>query len=356
MKMNIKRIMVLILGVALPLSLLITGCALSEIETTTPTPTSTPIQVPYQQTIEDFIKNSATFKFDGIAASIEFVNIIGSTEGTSTTSAKDWEFTVKFQTAHPGHGDRTGQVLAQVITDHTVDISVEDGEIFSSVCDNNWDMLNERLFVDETAARRIAEDFIANDETFKFDGIVGSIKIVKTEPGWSSAFKSIAVTLEYQTRHSGHGDRTGQQLLQVITYHTAVILVNTENGAVAMAVCDKTWDMINELNPPASVTGIIVSGGDTTPPDGPTDAPRVFVYEVKREDGTTVKVSYTAYPPSPVGDANRDKITLEFSGGSINIGDRMEVLGRLDKESNTIFVAEQGDYIKTYPPETSPTP
>ncbi len=107
--------------------------------------------------------------------------------------------------------------------------------------------------------------------------------------------------------------------------------------------------MVNDKNPPMSVTGIVLSGGDTTPPGGPVDAPRVFVYEVKKSDGSTVKVSYTAYPPSPVGNANRAKITLEFSGGTVQIGDRMEALGRIDKETNTVVIADQGDYIKTYP-------
>jgi pimeloyl-ACP methyl ester carboxylesterase len=79
------------------------------------------------------------------------------------------------------------------------------------------------------------------------------------------------------------------------------------------------------------------------------DAPRVFVYEVQCEDGTMVNVSYTAYPPSPVGDDNRNKITLDITGGSIKAGDRMEALGRIDKETNTIVVEDQGDYIKTYP-------
>jgi hypothetical protein len=346
MKLNSKSIMVIILVISLTLISVVVGCAGMEAQT----PASTPTQVPYQQNVEDFIKNGSTFEFDGIAGSIKFMNIIGSTGETSTTSAKHWEFTVKFQTAHPGHGDRTGQALAQVITDHIAIIKIESAIIISAVCDNTWDMLNDNAYVDATSAQRIAEDFIANDETFKFDGIDGSIRTVKTEPGWSPAFRSIALTIEYQTGHPGHGDRTGMVLAQIITDHTAALLVNIEKGTVAMAVCDKTWDMVNDLNPPASVSGIVISGGDTTPLDGPTGAPRIFVYEVKRDDGTTVKVSYTAYPPSPIGDANRSKITLDISEGSINIGDRMEALGRLDTENNTIVVAGQGDYIRTVRP------
>jgi hypothetical protein len=115
-----------------------------------------------------------------------------------------------------------------------------------------------------------------------------------------------------------------------------------------MFVCDKTWDMVNDLNPPMSVTGTVTGGGDTTPANGPVDAPRAFVYQVKRDDGTIVNVSYTAYPPSPVGDAQKEKITLEFAGGTVNIGETMEALGRLDKETNTIEVKGEGDCIRTF--------
>ena len=200
----------------------------------------------------------------------------------------------------------------------------------------------------EETAQRIAIDFIKNSSTFNFDGIQKSINVVSTEPGWSNIFESIMVNLEYQTQHPGHGHRTDQILAQVITNHSAIILVDMEKQEVAMAICDKTWDMVNDQNPPMSVTGTVISGGSTTQQEGPTDAPRLFVYEIQADDGTIIKVSYTAYPPSPVDDANQDKFTLEVAGGTINIGDKMEVLGKIDKETNTIVVADQGDYIRTY--------
>ncbi len=321
------------------------GCV-SRSPNTSPTPSAS--EVPYKSLVENFIKTDATYAFDGIEGSLKFLKTVGSTSGNESSPIKEWEFTIEFQTRHPGEGNRSGQVLAQEITRHTAIIKVEDGQIVTAICDSIWNMLGDENLADKASAQRIAEEYISNSSTFKFDGIKGSIKSVNVEPGWSNVFHSIAVTTEYQTQHPGHGDRTGEVLAQVITNHSAVILVNMDKGVVAMAVCDKTWDMVNDKNPPLSVTGTIISGGDTTVPGGPVDAPRIFVYEVKRDDGTTIKVSYTAYPPSPVGDANRNKITLEFAGGNIKIEDRMEALGRIDKETNTIVVADQGDYIKTY--------
>jgi hypothetical protein len=197
--------------------------------------------------------------------------------------------------------------------------------------------------------QEIAEKFVINSATFKFDGIEGSLKFVKAEQGPTSSFKSTVVTLTFQTQHPGHGDRTGEVLAQVITDHIAVILVNTENQTVASAVCDETWDMIDEQELPVTVTGTVISGGDTAQPNGPQDVPHQFVYTVQKADGTQVNVSYMAYPPSPVGDAYKAKITLDFYAGTINIGDKMEALGTLDKETNTVVMANQGDYIKTFP-------
>jgi hypothetical protein len=78
----------------------------------------------------DFIKNTATFKFDGNASSLKVVKA----EPVDIKVSADWDyiFTIDFQTAHPGHGDRTGQMLAQVVTNHTASILVRDGKVISA--------------------------------------------------------------------------------------------------------------------------------------------------------------------------------------------------------------------------------
>ncbi len=98
----------------------------------------------------------------------------------------------------------------------------------------------------------------------------------------------------------------------------------------------------------SAVSGYVVGGGDTTP-EGLLDAPRTFVYEVKRDDGSLVHVAYTAYPPSPYGESEGDKIRLDLHAGTVLIGDYLEAHGTYDKSTNTLIVAEEGDYIETYP-------
>jgi hypothetical protein len=135
-------------------------------------------------------------------------------------------------------------------------------------------------------------------------------------------------------------------LAQVVTNHEATILVNTQTGEVVSAACDSSWDMIKNQDLPVYIYGYVVSGGDNTPADGPQDSPRTFVYKVQKDDGTFVEISYLAYPPSPAGDAYREKVTLDFYAGLIRIGDRIDASGMLNKDTGII----EATYIHTSVP------
>jgi hypothetical protein len=203
------------------------------------------------------------------------------------------------------------------------------------------------LTIAQADAQNAAEDFIRHSSTFIFDGIAGSLDLARSDPGMISAYMSWSFTFKFETLHPGHGNRTGQSLPELITAHYATVLVNLVNNTVVMAACDNTWDMLKERDLSVYISGIVIGGGDTTPPDGSLDVPRFFVYKVMRDEGL-VNVSFIAYPPSPAGDAARARITLDFYSGSIRVGDRIEAYGNLDRQTNTLMVANDGDYIKTY--------
>lgn len=104
-----------------------------------PTETESPVKAG-QKAAEEFILADATYAFDGIEDSLALVKSeAGSAAGTEV-------YTFTFQTAHPGHGDRTGETLAQVVTTHTAVITVNlaKKEVTRAVCDQVWDMLAEK--------------------------------------------------------------------------------------------------------------------------------------------------------------------------------------------------------------------
>lgn len=90
-----------------------------------------------QRIAEEFVRNSPTFSFDGIEDTLRL---------TDTLTARCpccWVFTFEFDSRHAGYGDRTGQVLAQVITPHRAAVAVEQLEITSAVMDEKWDMIKQ---------------------------------------------------------------------------------------------------------------------------------------------------------------------------------------------------------------------
>jgi hypothetical protein len=85
-----------------------------------------------------FVENSPTYQFDG------FDLVYNQTIVLRCPSC--WMFVFEFKSRHAGYGDRTGQVLAQVITPHTAVITVINGTVTGAVLDEQWDMITQTYF------------------------------------------------------------------------------------------------------------------------------------------------------------------------------------------------------------------
>ena len=92
-----------------------------------------------QRIAEEFVRNSPTFVYDGMEGTLIL---------TDTLTARCpycWVFIFEFDSRNAGYGDRTGQVLAEVITHHRAVIGVEQLEITSAVMDDKWDMIKQAM-------------------------------------------------------------------------------------------------------------------------------------------------------------------------------------------------------------------
>ncbi|MBN1191289.1 MAG: hypothetical protein JXA46_16155 [Dehalococcoidales bacterium] len=88
--------------------------------------------------------------------------------------------------------------------------------------------------------QRIAEEFVRQEATYRFDGIPETFRMTGAIPLGDGGKYSI----DFDSRHSGYGDRNGQMPSGTITHHTAEIIV--QNGAITAAVMDGIWDMFNQ--------------------------------------------------------------------------------------------------------------
>jgi hypothetical protein len=97
-----------------------------------------------------FVKNDETYKFDGMASTLKVlpaqgtVSIMGFGALTASAAAPSYTFKASFNCQHAGYGDRTGKVLAQVITPHTALITVKNNKVISATLDGKWNMLTEK--------------------------------------------------------------------------------------------------------------------------------------------------------------------------------------------------------------------
>lgn len=242
-----KKALGLTIGLGGMVALLVTACTTgisSEKPTATITQTVTSTPTAFEQSrqvAEAYVRNDPTFRFDGMEDTLKLEKII---LFDMPYPYLDCEFVFSFMSRHSGYGDRTGQVLLQVITPHTVRITIGGGEVVRAVMDEKWDMMEQRMLVPvtEEQSQQIAESFVKSEATFRFDGMTETLNLVETVTlrcpyCWQFVF-------EFNSRHSGYGDRTGQVLAQVITPHTARVTV--ERGEVTHAVMDDKWDMMRQ--------------------------------------------------------------------------------------------------------------
>lgn len=91
-----------------------------------------------EQIARDFVKSSPTFTYDGIEDTFSL------TGSRKTTGRYGWIFVFEFDSRQAGYGDRTGQVLAQVITPHQAVITLKQHRITAAVMDERWDMRQQK--------------------------------------------------------------------------------------------------------------------------------------------------------------------------------------------------------------------
>ena len=247
-----------------------------------------------------FVENSPTYCWDGVAGSIEVVEAYK----TRNTNAV-WEVVVACTSANAGYGDRSDQMVATVITDHIITVTVEGDSVSAAVIDESWDELGDtEVIIDDTPhgeAEDMAIDFLKNGPTFSFDGVPGSIEVVDVIAAESYPVQYF-ITLAFECSHAGYGDREGEILAQVISTHE--IRIALSNGVIGSAIIDNQWDEL--IQRPVSVNFVI----------SPDHAKDIAVQHVKTEyhelEDAPIPQEWTVSNLTPEGLVGTT--TLEFSG------------------------------------------
>jgi predicted secreted protein len=92
-----------------------------------------------RQIAEAFVKNCPTFVFDGMADTLKYVDVV------VLRTPYAWQYSFQFESRHAGYGNRTGQMVAEVITPHEAVVTVINGQVVSATLDTQWDMLEQQI-------------------------------------------------------------------------------------------------------------------------------------------------------------------------------------------------------------------
>jgi hypothetical protein len=253
----------------------------------------------------EFLENSPTYSWDGVDGSIQVVDV------TKTHSPNaEWVVTLEFTSSHAGYGDRTGQVVSNVITEHIIEVTVDGDSFTSAVIDQVWDEIAEtEVSSGDTTfseAEELAIEFLRNGPTFSFDGIDGTIEVVDIIAMESYPIQYI-ITLAFECSHAGYGDRTAEVLAQVITPHEIRIALSA--GEIGSAIIDDQWDEL--IQRPVTVVSII----------SPDTAKDIAVHYVKQEyhelEDATIPHEWVVANLAPEGLLGFTK--LEFTGNGWRI-------------------------------------
>jgi len=86
----------------------------------------------------NFLKNGATYSFDGIEDSITILDSYA-----MESYPVQHVVLISFDTRHAGWGNREGTFIAQVITNHIIEVTIVNGEVVSAIIDDQWDELKQ---------------------------------------------------------------------------------------------------------------------------------------------------------------------------------------------------------------------
>jgi hypothetical protein len=247
-----------------------------------------------------FVENSPTYRWDGVEGSIHVVEAYKTRKPNAV-----WEVVVAFTSANTGYGDRSDVIVATVITDHVITMTVEGNRVTSAIIDEGWDELsNTEIIIDDTPygeAVEMAIMFLKKGPTFSFDGVPDSIEVIDVIAAESYPIQYF-ITIAFECSQAGYGDREGQILAQVITAHE--IRIALSDSVIGSAIIDNSWDEL--IQRPVTV-GMGIS---------PEHAKDIAVQHVKDEyhelEKAPIPHEWTVSNLTPEGLVGTT--TLEFSG------------------------------------------
>lgn len=200
----------------------------------------------------NWLINAPTFKFDGVVGSAK---VTASFLAMTFAAPSFWGVTIEFDSLQAGYGDRSGEMLAQVITHHVANIHVTEGAVDFAVLDDVWDEVKQANVGEASANDKIVTIEEARDIIVNF--IIAKYGLTGTLPAEWTVEDLIPQGLvgAQKTQYTFGG--------WVVTIENAVVwkptyTVRVEKGSIAWSgEVDQNRDVIETEGPGPSVPALI---------------------------------------------------------------------------------------------------
>lgn len=104
------------------------------------------------KTATDFVQSEATYKFDGMHDTLTMD--AQKIELETSPVQEFYMVSAEFTSRQSGYGDRTGMMMADVLTDHKCVIVInQDNKIISAIMDGQWDMIKQKMISGQTTVQ-----------------------------------------------------------------------------------------------------------------------------------------------------------------------------------------------------------
>ena len=299
-----------------------------------------------------FIENSPTYQFDGY--DLEYNRTI------SLRCPYCWLFIFEFTSRHAGYGNRTGQILAQVITPHTASVIVKQGTVTYATLDGTWNMLTqlpEPAYEHSTegVAREIAKDYVITmDDYKKYNG--RNLKVTNATPAGCPGCWHIG--LEFYLRSEKDPARTDKATVELTLDNWEVVDVVSAQGSVpsekltfeeALAIaqnsdCVKEGTLTDSYFYNEYTRTWWIDLDPFTPQEGCNPAC------VVSEDTQTAEINWRctgALPPeSEMGNETSSTVCVTGTGESMNISEALQIAAA--SECSTVGVLTSNAFCNAF--------
>ncbi len=92
-----------------------------------------------EEIAKKFTIANPTFKYDGIKNTLN-----AETVSVMESFPEQYVVSVDFTSRHGGYGDRTDQIVTQVLTEHSMRVVVSNGMVKSAIIDDRWDEIIQK--------------------------------------------------------------------------------------------------------------------------------------------------------------------------------------------------------------------